>query len=437
MAIIPQITLFEGIEYENLGDLERLKLVLNYMPDEELMRKLEEKRGNGRDDYPIRAMWNCLIAGIIFQHKGESSLLRELGRNSQLRVITGFAGRKLPESYNYSRFLKNLLECNEEIEKMFDTVLKEITELLPDFGQRLAGDGKAIQSFATGKNKNSEKDGRRDLDADKGVKKYSGVDENGKAWEKITTWFGYKLHLIVDAIYELPIAYEVTKASAGENPEMKKLIREVAKNNPEIMERCEVFTADRGYDDTEIITDLWDEHKVKAVIDIRNCWQDKDEIRMFENRQNIIGYDNFGTIYCYCPESGKRREMSFSGFEKDRESLKYTCPCKAYGVQCEGCKTCPYANKSVRIKMEEDPRRFTAIARSSHKWNREYDIRTSVERVNSRIDNAYGFEKHYIRGKKKMKLRVGLSLLIMLVMALGRIKEKQPERMRSLVARVS
>ena len=95
MAIIPQITLFEGIEYENLGDLERLKLVLNYMPDEELMRKLEEKRGNGRDDYPIRAMWNCLIAGIIFQHKGESSLLRELGRNSQLRVITGFAGRKL------------------------------------------------------------------------------------------------------------------------------------------------------------------------------------------------------------------------------------------------------------------------------------------------------------------------------------------------------
>ena len=56
-----------------------------------------------------------------------------------------------------------------------------------------------------------------------------------------------------------------------------------------------------------------------------------------------------------------------------------------------------------------------------------------MERVNSRIDNVFGFEKHYIRGQQKMKVRVSVALCVMLAMALGRIKEKQKELMRSLV----
>ena len=54
MAIIPQQTLFVWSDIENLGDLERLRLVLEYMPDEELMQKLEKERGKGRDDFPDR-----------------------------------------------------------------------------------------------------------------------------------------------------------------------------------------------------------------------------------------------------------------------------------------------------------------------------------------------------------------------------------------------
>ena len=51
----------------------------------------------------------------------------------------------------------------------------------------------------------------------------------------------------------------------------------------------------------------------------------------------------------------------------------------------------------------------------------------------SRLDVSFGFERHFIRGLKKMKLRCGLALIVMLAMALGRIKEKQRDRMRSLV----
>jgi len=62
-----------------------------------------------------------------------------------------------------------------------------------------------------------------------------------------------------------------------------------------------------------------------------------------------------------------------------------------------------------------------------------YKKRTSVERVNSRLDVSFGFEHHFIRGQKKMKVRVGLALMVMLVMALGRVKEKQKDNLRSLV----
>jgi len=39
---------------------------LNYLPDEELMEKLEQERGKGRDDYLIRAVWNSILAGIVY-----------------------------------------------------------------------------------------------------------------------------------------------------------------------------------------------------------------------------------------------------------------------------------------------------------------------------------------------------------------------------------
>jgi len=43
MAIIPQKELFGWEEIEELDDLERLRLVLEYMPDEELIRILEKE----------------------------------------------------------------------------------------------------------------------------------------------------------------------------------------------------------------------------------------------------------------------------------------------------------------------------------------------------------------------------------------------------------
>ena len=90
MRIITQISLFDDTQNENLGDLERLQKVLANLPDEELIQKLKTIRGKGRNEWPVEAMWNSFIASFVFDHDSIASLLRELNRNSQLRILCGF-----------------------------------------------------------------------------------------------------------------------------------------------------------------------------------------------------------------------------------------------------------------------------------------------------------------------------------------------------------
>jgi hypothetical protein len=432
MAIIPQKNLFvwENEINDDLRDLERLELVLEVIPDEELMITLEQERKNGRDDFPIRAMWNGIMAAIIFQHTSQESFLRELNRNIQLRCVCGFHWGKVPESYNYTRFLKKLLQHQEEIDKIFKRLVSELSELLPDFGERLAEDSKCISSFAKRKNKKTKRDGRRDLDANLGIKKYSGVHKDGTMWEKVVKCFGYKLHLIVDSTYELPVAYSVTQASKSDVVEGEKLLEELDRQMPKMIERCEYLSADKGYDSTQFMQRLYDKG-IHPIIDTRTLWKDEKERLVFNERENIY-YKETGEVYCYEPESGTKHLMKNNGYEKERHCLRKACPAKKMGIHCANMNSCD-CKTGIRIPIERDKRIFTSIDRSSYKWKREYKKRTAVERVNSRLDVSFGFENHTIRGKGKMQSRCSMALIVMLAFAVGRIKQKHPELMRSLV----
>jgi hypothetical protein len=439
MATIAQKSLFTWEEVEDLGDLDRLRLALEYLPDEALMRLLEKKRGKGRDDYPVRAVWNSILAGVVFQHSGIESLRRELRRNGQLRQLCGFDPLKgaeaVPPPSVYSRFLKELMRRAGEVEALFDRQVEALREALPHFGRTLAVDGKALGTHARPRKAEAkDPDGRRDTDADWGVKTDRERNPEGSLWKNVKRWFGYKLHLVVDAEYELPVAFEVTRASVAEQPVARDLVKRLDERHGELLEGCESFLGDKGYDETRLVARLWDDHRIKPVIDIRNCWRESDDnagTRVLPGTTNVT-YDYQGKVFCSCPLTGETRAMAYGGFEKERGTLKYRCPAKHYGLECRGEAKCPLAG-AIRIKLEEDRRIFTPLARSSYAWKTLYKRRTAVERVNSRLDVSFGFENHFIRGQQKMKLRCGLALIVMLAMALGRVKEKQQKKLRSLV----
>jgi hypothetical protein len=436
MAKLMTSYLFTWQEVEAKSDLERLRLVIDHIGDEGLMRKLEEHRKWGRDDYPIRPVWNSVLAGIVYQHVSVDSLRRELLRNGELRGRCGFdpvkGARAVPPPWVYTRFLKLLFKFKGEIDGMFDRLVDEIKELLPDLGFSVAVDSKGVDS-AGRPTKEKKSDGRRDKDADWGKKTYHGRREDGTLWEKVVTWFGYKIHLLVDTTYEMPISYEVTKASASDTKHLLPLVEEVKKKHLKIYRDIDRAAADRGYDSEENNRRLYDEHGIKPVIDIRRMWRDKETRLLDSGCADNIVYDEVGTVYCICPKTGEERPMAYGGFEKDRMALKYICPVRAYGLRCSGSPECGHAMKSERISLEIERRIFTPVARSSYAWERAYKKRTAVERVNSRLDVSFGFERHFIRGQKKMEVRVGLALCVMLAMAVGRIKEQQIELMCSLV----
>jgi hypothetical protein len=282
-------------------------------------------------------------------------------------------------------------------------------------------------------------DRRRENDADWGVKKYHGQHKDGTSWEKALYWFGFELHLLVDSQHEMPINYKVTKASEDETTKLLPMVEETKELHSKVVTTCEQLTADKGFDSEKNIVGLWKDHHIRPIIDKRSDWKNPDETRiLFPDVVDTVVYDVKGRVKCVCPATGEARPMTFWGFEEDRGTLKYRCPAVANGFECKGRADCPGASgsysKVVRIPIETAPRMFTPLPRDCKTWDRAYDRRTAVERVNSRIDQVLGFERHTIRGLKKMEARVGIALVVLLSMAVGRIEAGQPEQMRSLVA---
>lgn len=443
MAIIPQINLFSWNTIQARSDLDRLRYVLKVIPDEPLMRILEKERGRGRNDYPVRAVWNSLLSAIVYQHDSIASLRRELSRNGELRQLCGFdvasGDAAVPPDWVFSRFIRNLYKHLDEVESMFDQLVEMLRSYLPDLGTHLAIDSKAVDSAGRPTRKKAV-DGRRDIDADWGAKTYRGVREDGSLWEKIKHWFGYKLHLIVDAVYELPVAYKVTRASTGDCPQLLPMVKHLKQRHSAMLERTESMAGDKGYDSKDNNAELYDEYAIKPLLDAQQHWRDTESRLLFSDRADNIVADERGTVFCVAydsesPEKLRTTPMSFCGFEPKRRTLKYRCPAAVYGYHCPERETCSPSSygRVVQVPLEEDRRRFVPVPRASCKWERLFKQRTAIERVNSRLGVSFGFGQHFVRGIKKMKLKSGLALVVMLAMALGSLKAGCQQNMRSLV----
>jgi len=431
MDIIPQISMFSWErDVENLGDLNRLKRVLDFLPDQNLISTLELERGKGRNDYPVRAMWNTVIAMVIFGHARFADVLRELNRNAQLRYVCGFLFGKTPGPDNMSRFVSKLEAHQESIRNIFVELSDRLYDEIDDFGESLALDSKWVWSASNKRTGRTDPDGRSETDAEWGRKNYKGTHEDGTEWSKVLKCFGFKMHVLVDVKYELPVAFINSGANGSDVVWGKNLLESIEKERPHIIEKCKYFMADRGYDDTDLI--LWLKGKgIKAVIDKRNMWHTEDE-KEVPGYDGAFYYNEKGDVFCYSKEKGERHEMKPAGYEKDRDALRKKCPVSLYGAACSEADTCPYC-KNIRVPLKTDPRIFTQIDRASYKWRTLYKGRTAVERVNSRLDVSFGFEVRRVRGMGKMDLMTTMAFMIMDTLAVASIKEGKPELIRSLI----
>jgi len=195
-------TLWEEFEPAEAPALANVKLFLDVLSrwDKYLIQELERDRGpRGRNDYPVRAMWNAIAVMMFLRHKTFSSLLSEIVRNEAMAYILGFnvrGGRlRVPQKHVFSRFHKKLQGKMHLIQKIMDKTVLELKGIIPGIGEKVAVDSTNIRTHARPPSK--ARPGRdagvsADSEATWSVKTKEEQLPTGATIERTEATFGYK-----------------------------------------------------------------------------------------------------------------------------------------------------------------------------------------------------------------------------------------------------
>lgn len=412
---IVQAPLFDFEAFIKEKGNKNLVIVLEALDAEKLISTMERERWTGRKGYSIRGMWSALICGVVRQCESTAEVARLLERDKEVRMICGFPGKdEIPGEDALGRFLKKLVEHEKLVEEIFEGLVEKLRKLLPGFGQKLVVDSTDIEACSNGRRaKKSDPDARWGA---KGSKDNHSGGEGEKKEKDLYWWFGYKLHLLVDAIYELPITFIVTPANESDTQQLKPLLEKARIDRPEA--KPEAVIGDKGYDSGSNNKLIYDEYKASPIIPIKE--------RKGAQLPDICNAK--GTPTCGCG-----LDMVFWG--RDGTYLKYRCPHVLGKGICKSLSRCTASSYGYVLKLpiKDDPRRHPPVPRESKKWKRLYRLRTAIERVNSRLKDLLMLRHITVRGMAKVVVRSLLSLLVMGAMAVSMAQRGRLKEVRSLV----
>lgn len=405
--------------WDCLEDSPALKTVREFLeaiPDDALLAGLSSQRGRGRDDYPVHVLWGVVLLTHLLRHTSTDSCLAELCRNEGLRRLIGIESEgKVPKKWNVSRFL-NVLGTEPHltrVREIFDTIIEKLGRAVPDLGRDTAGDS----TWLHGRRKSS--DAAAKIEEAEGLPQASGGRKEYKDDEghvtKVVEWFGYKLHLLVDAKHEVALGYQVTSTKVGDGATLRSLLKQAQNNLPD--KRIATLAYDKAADDNNVHR-LLSKEKIKPLIQNRSLWTEEHEKMLpgHDGNSNVV-YDEAGTLHCYDRTSAPmvRHRMAYIGHEPSRQTLKYRCPARHEGWECPNDSQCNAGKKygkTVRVDRTIDLRRFPPIPRATKKFERMYKGRTSVERVNARLKLFWGVDDGNITGARRFAAQVGVVMVV-------------------------
>ena len=105
---------------------------------------------------------------------------------------------------------------------------------------------------------------------------------------------------------------------------------------------------------------------------------------------------------------------------RERGTLKYRCPARHEGWTCPSDARCNGERRYglvARIKSELDLRRFPPIPRATKQFERLYNGRTAVERVNARMKLYWGADDGNVVGARRFHAMAGVVMLVHLALA--------------------
>lgn len=270
-----QMDIWDVIDAEVDDDFIRLQYCFDGVDISSLLHKLNVARHKGRNDYPNEVMLKLILAKSVVQHNSDASFIRELQRNAGLRKFCGLKDgehlcgkrHKVPPPRVFTNFRKRLLKYKDELDSMTESLVAYMYEHVEGFGENVCGDGKYIQSYATQQSDDLEIDGRKEQDACVSIKENYVIGSDGKENIKKHSFFGFRTHVIVDALTGLPIKVITTKANVGEREVMKDMLQEIR--------IAKYVMLDKGYDSEDMLETIREVGSI-PIVDIRNMRKDED-----------------------------------------------------------------------------------------------------------------------------------------------------------------
>jgi len=185
--------------------VNQLESLFKVIPEDELLRALKVYYA-GRNGYTYRVLWRTYVAMTVLNLPSFSSLIRSLRDNPYLAEACGITSLDaIPSKYAYSRFIRKLQSGKNvvHVKNIMRSLTLRCYEVFPNFGKSVAIDATDLKAWSNGR-----KARKSDQDAGWVVK----LDTNGR---KKFVW-GYKLHLMVDTRYEIPITANITKGNVAD-----------------------------------------------------------------------------------------------------------------------------------------------------------------------------------------------------------------------------
>jgi hypothetical protein len=295
--------------------------------------------------------------------------------------------------------------------------VSRLGQVVGDFGKNTAGDSTGLSG------RTAVSATLRAAEIEQGLPQPTGgrkeyKDDDGNITH-VVQWFGYKLHLLVDVKHEVALAYHITDTKAGDNERIPDLVQQAKNNLPP--QRLQTLAYDKAADDGAVHEFLHDE-EIAPVIQNRTFKLEEPEKVLGGRTPLNIVYDQAGTVYCYdrVSDTPVRHAMAYIGHEPERGTLKYRCPARHQDWQCPSDAICNGQRAyglSVRVKQEIDLRRFPSIPRATKQFERLYDGRTAIERVNGRLKIFWGLDDGQVYGARRFHGHVGAVLVVHLAFA--------------------
>jgi len=183
----------------------QLERAFNTIPEEESLQGLKTYYA-GRRGYTYKVLWRTYVAMAVMNLPSFAALIRTLEDNSSVAQACGITNPDgIPSKFAYSRFMRRLQRG--KVVLMVKDIMRNLTrrcyQTLPDFGKNVAIDATDLKAWSNG-----NKPPYSDPDA-------GWVIKSDTAGKPKSVW-GYKMHLMVDTTYELPITASVTKGNMAD-----------------------------------------------------------------------------------------------------------------------------------------------------------------------------------------------------------------------------